>query len=319
MTIQNLSDAVLLSQTKALVREETRLTTEILHHLREIEARKIFCALGFSSLFEYATRELAYSESAAQLRIDSMRLLRELPHVDKQIQKGELTLSVLTQAQKHFRQEAKLGRPQTREQKEAVVQSLLGKSSREAERALFAMSPESEKHRPEIVRPVSATHAELRFLADQDLQRDLEKLKGLLAHTFPNMSLADLVKYMAEQTFKRLDPARQEAKKVQGVREKRSVGTSEVKAGQRQAIPAATRRAVWKRDGSRCTYTHQGKRCNSSYRLEIDHVRPVAFSGSNEMANLRLLCANHNAHEAARVYGREKIQAFWQTHPGDCA
>jgi hypothetical protein len=257
-----------------------------------------------------------------------MRLLRELPQVEEQIQKGELTLSVLTQAQKHFRQEAKLGRPQTREQKEAVVQSLRGKSSREAERALFAMSPEPEKHRPEIVRPVSATHAELRFLADQDLQRDLEKLKGLLAHTFPNLSLADLVKYMAEQTLKRLDPARQEIREarkaptvqgVQGAREKRSVGTSEVKPGQRQAIPAATRRAVWKRDSSRCTYTHQGKRCNSSYRLEIDHIRPVGLGGSNEMANLRLLCAHHNAHEAARVYGREKIQAFWQTHPGDCA
>ncbi|MDR3608925.1 MAG: hypothetical protein P4M08_16295, partial [Oligoflexia bacterium] len=95
MTIQKLSDDALLSQTKSLVREETRLTTEILHHLREIEARKLFCALGYSSLFEYAVKELGYSESAAQLRIDSMRLLRELPQVEAQVQSGELTLSVL--------------------------------------------------------------------------------------------------------------------------------------------------------------------------------------------------------------------------------
>lgn len=89
MTIQKVSDDILLSKTKELVREETRLATEILHHLREIESRRLFCAVGYSSRFEYAVRELGYSESAAQLRIDSMRPLRELPQLESQVRKSE--------------------------------------------------------------------------------------------------------------------------------------------------------------------------------------------------------------------------------------
>ncbi|MDR3606696.1 MAG: HNH endonuclease signature motif containing protein [Oligoflexia bacterium] len=303
MTTQKLSDSALLSQTKSLVREETRLTTEILYHLREIEARKLFCALGYSSLFEYAVKELGYSESAAQLRIDSMRLLRELPQVEAQVQSGELTLSVLVQAQKFFRQEAKLGRPVSVTQKQEVVQSLEGKSTREAERTLLAMSPEPEKHRPETVRPVSADFSEVRLNLSNETLENLEKLKGLLAHQFPEMTLSDLVTYLAKRALKELDPAQQE------VRAKASVGTSEVKT-----IPAAVKREVWRRDGSRCTYVDPvtGRRCESRHRLQIDHRIPKGLGGGNDLANLRLLCSQHNAFEAARVYGRETIQTFWR-------
>ncbi|MDR3606052.1 MAG: HNH endonuclease signature motif containing protein [Oligoflexia bacterium] len=302
MMIQKLSDSVLLSQTKSLVREETRTTTEILHHLLEIEARKLFCALGFSSLFEYAVKELSYSESAAQLRIDSMRLLRELPQVEAQVQSGELTLSVLVQAQKFFRQEAKMGRPVSATQKQKVVQSLEGKSAREAERTLLAMSPQPEKHRSETVRPVSADFSEVRLNLSTETLEDLEKLKGLLAHQFPEMTLSDLVAHLAKRALKELDPAQKE------VRAKASVGTSTV-----QSIPAAVKRAVWRRDSSRCTYVdpETGRRCESRHRLQIDHRHPKGLGGGNDVENLRLLCAQHNAFEAARIYGREAIQPFW--------
>ncbi|MDR3608842.1 MAG: HNH endonuclease signature motif containing protein [Oligoflexia bacterium] len=304
MTIQKLSDDALLSHIKSLVREETCLTTEILHHLREIEARKLFCALGYSSLFEYAVKELGYSESATQLRIDSMRLLRELPRVEAQVQSGELTLSVLVQAQKFFRQEAKLGRPVSVAQKQEVVQSLEGKSAREAERTLLAMSPQPEKHRPETVRPVTAELAEVRLNLNNETLENLEKLKGLLAHQFPEMTLSDLVAHLAKRALKELDPAQKE------VRAKASVGTSEVKT-----IPAAVKREIWRRDGSRCIYVDPatGRRYESRHRLQIDHRIPKGLGGGNDLANLRLLCAQHNAFEAARVYGRETIQEYWRS------
>ncbi|MDR3606882.1 MAG: HNH endonuclease signature motif containing protein [Oligoflexia bacterium] len=311
MNFQKLSDSDLLSQTKSLVREETRLTTEVLHHLREIEARKLFCALGFSSLFEYAVRELGYSEASAQRRIASMRLLKELPQVEDKIKNGDLSLTVVAQAQSFFKQEAKSGHALTSERKEEVMKSLEGKSSREAERTLIAMSPEPARSRPDCVRSVTETVSEIRFTASDELVKDIEKLKGLLAHQHPDLSIGELFQLLAKRALKELDPGQKE------VRPKRMVSAPTVKPPETSpcTIPVATKRAVWRRDGSRCTYVDPktGRRCESRHRLQIDHRQPKGLGGGNEITNLRLLCAQHNAFEAARVYGREMIQTFWRS------
>ena len=60
-------------------------------------------------------------------------------------------------------------------------------------------------------------------------------------------------------------------------------------------IPAAIRRAVWRRDRGRCTYVSpDGRPCGSRWQLELDHVHPVALGGETSMSNLRLLCRAHN-------------------------
>jgi hypothetical protein len=51
--ISNLSDHILLSDIKNLAGEERKITTLILQHLKEIDRRRLFASLGFSSLFEY--------------------------------------------------------------------------------------------------------------------------------------------------------------------------------------------------------------------------------------------------------------------------
>ena len=64
----------------------------------------------------------------------------------------------------------------------------------------------------------------------------------------------------------------------------------------RRHIPAAVRRAVWRRDGGTCCYRDPltGVTCGSTHLLQIDHIVPVAQGGSDDIANLRLLCAVHN-------------------------
>ena len=44
----------------------------------ELHRRRLYLALGCSSLFDYATRELGYSEAAAWRRIKAMRLCGEV-------------------------------------------------------------------------------------------------------------------------------------------------------------------------------------------------------------------------------------------------
>ena len=49
--------------------------------------------------------------------------------------------------------------------------------------------------------------SEVRFYADDEFLDQLEKLKGLLAHSHPNMSTGGLVAYLAQMGLEQLDPA----------------------------------------------------------------------------------------------------------------
>jgi hypothetical protein len=91
MNLKTLSSTELLSRTKSLVSEERRISTDVLHHLREIERRRIFAEAGFSSLFAYCVSELKYSEGSAYRRISAMRLLKECPEIEESIRDGSLS------------------------------------------------------------------------------------------------------------------------------------------------------------------------------------------------------------------------------------
>jgi 5-methylcytosine-specific restriction endonuclease McrA len=56
----------------------------------------------------------------------------------------------------------------------------------------------------------------------------------------------------------------------------------------RDAIPSAIRREVWRRDGGKCV------KCGSRKNLEYDHIIPVSKGGSNTARNIELLCENCN-------------------------
>jgi len=93
MDLKNYSDKELLAKTKNLIREEQKLLSIILSHLEEIERRKLYSDLGYQSLFDYALKELCYTEQQAWRRINAMRLIRKLPELKNQVDDGSLSLS----------------------------------------------------------------------------------------------------------------------------------------------------------------------------------------------------------------------------------
>ena len=101
-TIAVLPDQVLLEQTSVLARHEQALQLSVLDHLREIEARRLYLRLGYSSLFDYTVRELHYTEAAAWRRIKAMRLCRETRGVREWLQDGSLNLSNAALLQNSF-------------------------------------------------------------------------------------------------------------------------------------------------------------------------------------------------------------------------
>src|SRR4051812_40830855 len=105
MDLRSLPDNVLLGNTQQLARREREISLQVLQHLKEVERRSLYSKLSYKNLFEYAVQELKYSEGSAQRRISSMRLLKELPELEKKLESGALPLSTLSQAQSFFNQE----------------------------------------------------------------------------------------------------------------------------------------------------------------------------------------------------------------------
>ena len=107
-TVSGLSDQHLVQQLKRLTAVERQLEVVVIDHLRELERRRLYLPLGFSSLFDYATRELGYSEAAAWRRIKAMRLCGEVEGARDRMRDGSLTLNSAALLQNAFdRQERK--------------------------------------------------------------------------------------------------------------------------------------------------------------------------------------------------------------------
>ena len=78
--------------------------------------------------------------------------------------------------------------------------------------------------------------------------------------------------------------------------EKRSRRKSERRSERRtRHVPRATREAIFRRDGHRCTFVApDGTRCTATHDLQIDHVVAFARGGGSGPENLRTMCGAHN-------------------------
>ncbi len=253
------SGNIVLQELKAAVAKERVAQIEVLHLLREVERDKHFLALGYPSLFEFATKELGYSAGAAFRRIQSMRLLKEIPSVEEKLASGQISLCVAAKTESFFQK----NRP-TPEAKQEILQSMYGASARECERKLAELVPERK------------TETVLEIPVTPELTAKLEKLKTHL----PHKNLTDLLDKIAELALKELEKA---VKPIQGNPHTRY-------------IPAATKRTVWQRDLGQCTFRdpNTGRKCCSRQNLQFDHIFPYALGGKTVPQNLRLLCPAHN-------------------------
>ena len=84
--------------------------------------------------------------------------------------------------------------------------------------------------------------------------------------------------------------------------------------GRSRVIPAAVRRAVWRRDAGRCAFVGGKGRCSETGFLEFHHVRPFADGGDATEQNIELRCRAHNQYEADLFFGpliaRERRASF---------
>ncbi|WP_242352836.1 MULTISPECIES: HNH endonuclease [Anaeromyxobacter] len=167
---------------------------------------------------------------------------------------------------------------------------------------------------------VSESHWSLRVTLDRACKEDLETLRSLLSHKVPDGDLAavlhEAIRCAIEKHGKRKGAVAPERK----TKEAKQAGTTNAAATKKTAakppaarttIPAIVRRAVWTRDGGRCAWVGpDGCRCNSRWRLELDHIQPAALGGLSTIDNLRLACRAHNLLHAEKTFGREHMDRF---------
>jgi 5-methylcytosine-specific restriction endonuclease McrA len=65
-SLSHLTDLALHQDFLQIAQSEREILSQVLLHIREVDRRKLFAALGFTSLFDYLTRGLKYSEGSAQ-------------------------------------------------------------------------------------------------------------------------------------------------------------------------------------------------------------------------------------------------------------
>ena len=323
MNLHKISDRDLLDVTKKLSGEERVLLIKILHHLREIDRRKLYSDLGYKSLFEYAVTELKYSEDQAWRRINAMRVLKDLPQFEEKVSEGLLTLSNINMATNLFRAEQKfLGRPIPAQRKHEIMEAVCGKSKREAEVVLTKLSDAPTAFlQPERLRTVDGG-AEVQFYAKQELLDKIDLIKGYLAHSVPSIGLADLFELLCDEFIeKRQDKMNRTVVKTaspsDGPSERLRNGNQTAPAREscvrepqrRKAISAPLRRLIWQRDKGTCV------KCASKFALEIDHIVPHAYGGRQIESNLRLLCRNCNQREAVKIFGAAKLERAKMSDP----
>jgi hypothetical protein len=333
--LKSVSNSALLQDIKNLVSEERRNTLTILWHLREIESRRLFAELGYASLFDYAVRDLSYSESAAYRRISAMRALKETPSLEASIESGKISISTVSQVQSFLRAEKlKRGKSYTPTEKAELFSSMQGKSARVVEAKLAELAPGTLPRERE--RALSENQTEIKFVAGAELMHKLARIRSLHSHRLKLAeSYAELFEFLADEVLKKMEPV---------TRAKQSVATSEVKVhsqgqaqqvrnvqtkasgsgvravrdvglrGQRSRyVPIQLRRAVWNRTSGKCAYVNAESdvRCHSTHKLQLEHIEPFGKGGSShDPANLTLLCAVHQQWRAIEAYGVMKIAQF---------
>ncbi|MEO8901401.1 MAG: hypothetical protein ABI488_06765 [Polyangiaceae bacterium] len=218
-----------MSALSGLVRTGNALNADVLAHLAELDERKLFLELGFSSLFVYCMEALGMDESSAGRRITAARVCRKYPEVYVRVASGALGLSVLCALNPHLNPEnaaqlfeacsnksrrrveeilaARFPKPDVRDLirrvpiqtemrpmlAESRLSSALSEPSTNAAPPIPVPNPRSSSEvPPRRIEPLSADRYGFHFTGNSSLKEKFEQARALLSHEVPSGEMAAL-------------------------------------------------------------------------------------------------------------------------------
>jgi len=315
-----MSDAELVGRLTELVREERHLTVAVLLHLAEVEARELHLRAACSSIFVYCTRVLGMSEDAAFKRIRAARVLRRYPVVAAAVADGRLHLTAVVRLAPHLREESadelvaeasgkskadidillarRAPRPDVGERLERVAaQSLIVSDQGTGDGQVVLEPPPRVANK---LAPLTPERFALQLTIGEETREKLLRAQALLRHQVPSGDLSEVLDRALDALLDRI-----ERKRFGKATRPRAAKASRAK----RYVPNQERRRAVARDGLRCSFVSaDGRRCEETGFLELDHVVPVALGGEAS-DGVRVLCRSHNQLEAERILGRATVEA----------
>jgi 5-methylcytosine-specific restriction endonuclease McrA len=129
--LADISDDDLLHELASLLRQSRRVEADLVAHIGEVDARRLFRREACPSMFAYCTEALGLSEAEAYLRITVARASREHPPLLTMLREGRLHLSALARLAPHL----------TVANRAAVLGRAVGRSKRQIEALIAELAP----------------------------------------------------------------------------------------------------------------------------------------------------------------------------------
>jgi len=281
---------------------------------------------GYPSLNEYCCGALKLSSDAAGRRIHAARAARRFPVIFAMCADGRLSLTAVNLLAPHL----------TEANADELLVAAAGRTRSEIDELIRARKPMTESigwvqplaplpvparvdSAPRAATPAPPSPAPARVDSAPPAATPVPsspapaRVRPIAAGRFAvqgtlGKRAADALRFAQDTTGRDLSSILEAALLLYEAHlRKRKCGATEQPRRQPSAtnsarhVPARVRREVWRRDGGRCAFTSDdGHRCGSTWRLEFDHIVPVARGGASSVDNVR---RSHNAHAAERVFG----------------
>jgi hypothetical protein len=274
MNIKHLSDSQLVQDARFLVKQELKCQVAILTYIIEIESRKLFCEYKYPSMLDFIVHELGYSLGAASRRLQTSRLMREIPEIKPRITQGALSICILYKAANFFRRE-KINETSI---KATIISKLEFKTALECEKILLELT--AKPLPSESIRQVSQNHVQLKINVLESTHKKLDDLKCLLGlHMIDDEFFSSISDEAKENII------RKRFKLTRKGRETHSTTRTPSNHDRRTAYEQAKEKTC--------------ENCGGLFLLQEDHREPYALGGSSKASNLRLLCFHCN--QRARI------------------
>jgi len=324
-----LSDRDLIAAVHDLAAAEREATSQFVASLAELDARRLYLAEGYSSLFTYCTKVLHLSEHAAYGRIEAARAARRYPVPLERLEAGDMTLTAIGLLAPHL----------TPDNHQHLIDLSRHKSKREIEHLVATLRPQppvpsivrklpetlprrvdsavpiataasplpamsvsladplvtEREVKPAVVKSLDAERYKVQCTVTRSTFEKLRRVQDLMRHTCSNGDVGLVFDRALDVLLEHLE----RAKLAQVSRPRQPRGAT---AGSRH-IPATVRRAVWERDEGQCAFTGTRGRCTERGFLEFHHILPFADGGSATVENIQLRCRAHNQYESEQWFG----------------
>jgi 5-methylcytosine-specific restriction endonuclease McrA len=323
ISLGHLSDGDLLAAVHRLAVSERRATARLIASLAELDARRLYLAEGYSSLFTYCTRVLHLSEHAAYGRIEAARAVRTYPVLLDLLETGDITLTTISLLAPHLtpdnhRRVLEAARHRSKREVEHLVatlrpQPLVPSAIRKLPDAIanrtcpaslppLATSPLAEpatssvtadqratttEAKPAIVTPLQPHRYKVQFTVDRDTLEKLRRVQELMRHTCPSGDVAIVFERALTVLLAHLERTK----------------LAQVSRPRQSYRAASVRRTVWTREKGQCAFVGTRGRCTERGLLEFHHVVPFAEGGTAVAENIQLRCRAHNQHESDQWFG----------------